>query len=272
MEAFSEFALLCVSVSLWLVLLKESPMNRRAFFEVGKSIGFLPLKVHTPSDEERQLPGWANVSKVFDEWLLLEYACVFLPAQGNAVVESVGKSLSPQWLEALGLTTKGAVPYHECPKAPEDRPWNAAEAISRLKQWASLDSDKPDWAMYRQAFAYYENDGTKPSDYKLPNHDVIADKLHTVWHGVHAAMGAFHGARTESEIPKADQERAYNHLAKHYQEFAKEAPDHKALSIIPFTTLSTIGRSVSAALATINSLPISEKATNDWLDRKRGRV
>jgi hypothetical protein len=60
----------------------------------GKSIGFLPTKVHAPTDKELAQPGWSTVGLVIDEWILLEYACVFLPAQQNAVVESVSKSLS----------------------------------------------------------------------------------------------------------------------------------------------------------------------------------
>lgn len=59
----------------------------------GKSIGFLPTKVHVPDEKERQRHGWHDVRLVIDEWVLLEYACVFLPAQQNAVVESVSKGL-----------------------------------------------------------------------------------------------------------------------------------------------------------------------------------
>lgn len=69
----------------------------------GKSIGFLPVKVHAPTDEEITRHGWQGVTLVIDEWILLEYACVFLPAQQNAVVEQVSKSVSPAWLARLGL-------------------------------------------------------------------------------------------------------------------------------------------------------------------------
>jgi hypothetical protein len=58
----------------------------------GKSIGFLPIKVHLPAEEELQRNKWAGVNLVIDEWILLEYACVFLPAQQNAVVSAVSKS------------------------------------------------------------------------------------------------------------------------------------------------------------------------------------
>jgi hypothetical protein len=47
----------------------------------GKSIGFLPTKVHSPKDHECEQQGWADVSLVIDEWILLEYACTFL--KGN---------------------------------------------------------------------------------------------------------------------------------------------------------------------------------------------
>jgi hypothetical protein len=59
----------------------------------GKSTGFLPTKVHVPTDSERERHGWRDVNLVIDEWILLEYACVFLPAQQNAVLDAVSKSL-----------------------------------------------------------------------------------------------------------------------------------------------------------------------------------
>jgi hypothetical protein len=73
----------------------------------GKSIGFLPTAVHIPDDKEVQKNGWNNnVGLVIDEWLLLEYACVFLPANQDALVESVAKgelALTEDMLRALGL-------------------------------------------------------------------------------------------------------------------------------------------------------------------------
>jgi hypothetical protein len=74
----------------------------------GKSIGFLPTKVHVPDSKEVQKNGWSdNVDLVIDEWLLLEYACVFLPANQDALVESVAKgslALTDDVLQALGLS------------------------------------------------------------------------------------------------------------------------------------------------------------------------
>src|SRR5207248_3355343 len=91
----------------------------------GKSIGFLPTRVHVPDEKERQKNGWDNVSLVIDEWLLLEYACVFLPANQDALVEAVSKGtveLSPDLLRALGLTALeprpiAFTPFEEIEKA-----------------------------------------------------------------------------------------------------------------------------------------------------------
>lgn len=71
----------------------------------GKSIGFLPTKVHAPTAKEREQAGWGKVELVIDEWLLLEYACCFLPCQQNAVVEAVSKSLAipPEFLQMMGV-------------------------------------------------------------------------------------------------------------------------------------------------------------------------
>src|SRR5262245_30877034 len=65
----------------------------RAGLLAGKSIGFLPLEAHTPDEAEVRRRGWPEaVRLVIDRWLLLEYACVSLPANPLALVESVSKS------------------------------------------------------------------------------------------------------------------------------------------------------------------------------------
>jgi hypothetical protein len=79
----------------------------------GKSIGFLPTKVHVPDDHERQTHGWGDVQLVIDEWLLLEYACTFLPAQQLAVVEAVsrnGLELPEEFVRLMGLDGNSIAP------------------------------------------------------------------------------------------------------------------------------------------------------------------
>ena len=76
----------------------------------GKSIGFLPTKVHVPDEKEVKKNGWPNsVGLVIDEWLLLEYACVFLPANQDALVEAVSKGLEvpAAVLRAMGVAECG---------------------------------------------------------------------------------------------------------------------------------------------------------------------
>jgi hypothetical protein len=73
----------------------------------GKSIGFLPTRVHVPDVKEAGQRGWGDrVGLVIDEWLLLEYACVFLPANQDSLVEAVSKGafdLPAELLRALGV-------------------------------------------------------------------------------------------------------------------------------------------------------------------------
>ena len=77
-------------------------------------IGFLPTRVHVPDATESAGRGWADgVSLVIDEWLLLEYACVFLPANQDALVEAVSKgavALDAELLRALGLDALPSLP------------------------------------------------------------------------------------------------------------------------------------------------------------------
>ena len=78
----------------------------------GKSIGFIPLKLRTPtSDEIQHNPALAQVRYIIEEWLLAEYACCYLPMQPNAVVETVSKSVPPAWTELLGLPKAPSVPF-----------------------------------------------------------------------------------------------------------------------------------------------------------------
>jgi hypothetical protein len=89
----------------------------------GKSIGFIGLKSHAPSSSEiGQKPALANVSRIIDEWLLLEYACTFLPTNQDALVESVSKSgitLPDAWYKQLNLPHR---PGGEAPDTEQTAP------------------------------------------------------------------------------------------------------------------------------------------------------
>ena len=76
----------------------------------GKSIGFIVLKSHAPSSHEiAARPELADVRRIIDEWLLLEYACVYLPANQSALVEAVSKGDQP--LAALQPAAPRVVPF-----------------------------------------------------------------------------------------------------------------------------------------------------------------
>ena len=96
----------------------------------GKSIGFLRLRSHAPNSHEiAAKPELAQVSRIIDEWLLLEYACTFLPTNQDALVESVSKSgvkVPPGWLP------KGAhLPLAATPTIPFTTEAELAAAIKR---------------------------------------------------------------------------------------------------------------------------------------------
>ena len=97
----------------------------------GKSIGLLPTKVHVPDTKEIEASGWhgSRVSLVIDEWILLEYACVFLPAQQNAVLESVSKALPPEIRQQLNFPEPPA-------ETPAVIPFTPLEEIEKALQRA----------------------------------------------------------------------------------------------------------------------------------------
>jgi hypothetical protein len=103
----------------------------------GKSIGFLPLKWHSPDyGEIGQNPALKDVARVIDEWLLLEYACTWLPTNQEALVEAVSKSqieLPESFADALGVKT-GALPQQETASAGSTRivRFTALEEIARV--------------------------------------------------------------------------------------------------------------------------------------------
>jgi hypothetical protein len=63
--------------------------------------------VHLPTAQEIEQPGWkGKADLVIDEWLLLEYACTFLPIQQQAVVDAVSKgelTIPTEMVKAMGL-------------------------------------------------------------------------------------------------------------------------------------------------------------------------
>jgi hypothetical protein len=118
---------------------------------LGKSIGFLRLKSHTPSSSEiAARPELVEVRRIIDEWLLLEYSCTFLPTNADALVQAVSKShiqLPAEWKTLLGLKDH---PAGEWPSAenlrapaagPADIPFTPLSSVEEMvrRKLASID-------------------------------------------------------------------------------------------------------------------------------------
>jgi HK97 family phage prohead protease len=119
--------------------------------------------------------------------------------------------------------TKAAISYDEAhpdgtPLAPEETEWDGPAEIAA----ADVDGLK-----VMSAWVDEENEDIKQG-YKLPHHEAAGDHR-LVWRGVVAAMGALLGARGGVEIPEADRQGVYDHLAQHYAEFEQEAPEFRMI-------------------------------------------
>ena len=136
--------------------------------------------------------------------------------------EKEGKSLETK----LNFFEAGAIPPHDSPKAPKDRPWDGDAARERIRGWAGgPEKEKIDWEKYAKAFAWVDPKHKDDfSGYKLPHHDIVDGELKVVWRGVVAAMQALLGARGGVDIPESDREAVYRHLANHYRQFGEEPP------------------------------------------------
>ena len=57
----------------------------------GKSIGWIPTKLHYADDAEMKLNSWKDDTLVIDNWLLIEYAVGTIPVNPETVVQIVSK-------------------------------------------------------------------------------------------------------------------------------------------------------------------------------------
>jgi HK97 family phage prohead protease len=157
---------------------------------------------------------------------LLEISIVPVPANAQALsvreAEKMGLNLPQLVMKGINFVTKGAIPYKDHGKADPDTSWDGPKEVKECGE---------DFTKLKAICAWYdaENPDVK-SSYKLPHHQ--ASDLKAVWNGVKAAMGALLGARGGTKIPEKDKHAVYSHLAKHYKEFDKEAPEfEKALEL-----------------------------------------
>jgi HK97 family phage prohead protease len=136
-------------------------------------------------------------------------------------------------MNSATVSMKSAVPYKETGTAKEDTKWSAPGLAGFTdEKWEDLDPAEQKRIANHFAWA----DGMPPEKFeglKLPHHLPGKGGVGEAnWKGVAAAMAALLGARGGTDIPDGDRKAVYDHLAKHYAEFGKEAPDFKTLNLV----------------------------------------
>lgn len=219
------------------------------------SVGFMPMKYQ---DADR--PGWMPMD--FLEQELLEYSCVPVPANPEALVEArsvKGIDTTPllQWAEktldghygerGLWMPRKTVEDIYsllkpdktismpgkqkDVPKdvsrttAPEDQSWKAPTLSDFTDQTFEEISDSEKTKIAGHYTWAKELPPAVFGDLKLPHHDPKNGNV--VWNGVKAAMAALFGARGGVDIPEDERKAVYDHLASHYKQFDKEPPEFK---------------------------------------------
>lgn len=126
---------------------------------------------------------------------------------------------------------KMAMPYKDCGIADEGMDWSKPN----LSDFTDMSFDEMTDAQKKRIAAHYTWSANNPpesfGDLKLPHHQPSKDGVGpAVWKGVSAAMGRL--MQSNTDIPEGDRKAVYNHLVKHYEQFTKEPPEFKVLSLL----------------------------------------
>ncbi|MDI6872093.1 MAG: HK97 family phage prohead protease [Bacillota bacterium] len=219
------------------------------------SVGFNPVKWQFSEDRKYGVD--------FLEQELLEYSCVPVPANPEALIAASAKGidLAPlkEWAEKILDGVYGEAGLW-VPKSQVERVFKLAGGGGRVVSLPAAASAEPHAVeekgviTYAQAHpdgcpmapedeewdaaaevaaadvedlkamcAWFAGDGENKNDYKLPHHKA-AGKHAVVWRGVAAAGAALMGARGGVDIPEDDVAGVKTHLARHYEEFGKTPP------------------------------------------------
>ena len=126
---------------------------------------------------------------------------------------------------------RGPVRSHTTP-IDFEASWDGQKARAGLARWASSDGsgkkEEIDFAKFARGFSWFDSAAADTlGAYKLPHHVVRDGELVSVFRGVTAAMGALLGARGGADIPTEDRRTVYDHLARHYRDGDREAPEFR---------------------------------------------
>lgn len=216
----------------------------RGEFLKAASVRFQPLKLRdfVEGTAERDEEG---LSRIYDEWELLETSFVNIPCDPGAGLRA-NRDARPDLLKALSLVSSGTeitelveemvksgafgleesgvlkrvVPYQGFPLADEGMRWS----FTAVDGNALLEAGG--WPAFRKVHTFQntEADAETKGAYKLPHHKIINGSVSTVWRGVAAAMSRL---LSTASIPAGDRRACYNHLRKHYAQFEKPVPDFR---------------------------------------------
>lgn len=120
-----------------------------------------------------------------------------------------------------------AIPRHKTPTS--DSEWDGPGNEAKLK------TDQ-DYEYYRQAYAWVDPDmdRTLKSAYKFIHHEVSSDGTPGAANirGCISGIGVLNGAMGGTNIPKADYQGVYNHLASHLKDADVEPPELRNLQLV----------------------------------------
>ena len=113
------------------------------------------------------------------------------------------------------VAPRTVIPFRATPKADLESAWDGPGEVAR----ADVDD-------LRAMCAWFDSNAPEnKGSYKLPHHRA-SEAYPVVWRGVRAAMGRL----MQTDIPPDDKRGCHSHLAKHYGQFDKEAPDFDDLA------------------------------------------
>ena len=113
-----------------------------------------------------------------------------------------------------------AVPEKDYPLYENyDREWDKDEAIARLKEFAEIESENPNWRLFHTFFMWYdENDPEKITSHKLPYVDIIDGKPYAIWR----AIANIKARLSQTDIPEEDKKRVEQKVSRYEKMKNKE--------------------------------------------------
>lgn len=204
--------------------LSKYEQRPRAVIHKWELLEISPVPV--PSNPEALLRRSADlvVRKYHDNPALAAHAKSAMDADVEGLLTMISKFTEGN----ESFEVRGSVRSHTTP-IDFDAAWDGQKARANLARDASSDGsgkkDTIDFAKYAQGFAWFDSAAADTlGAYKFPHHMARDGELTAVWRGITAAMASLLGA-AGTDIPTDEREATYDHLARHYRDADREAPE-----------------------------------------------